>query len=228
MLGSAFGGLVAAGCLTLDGRHGISGWRWLFIVEGAATVGCGLISAAIMPEYPHNARMLTDAERDLAVWRLESEAGAGEAHEDTTAMGGFRLALLDPKIWAMVLCNHLSQAMGSTVNFFPSIVETLGFTQMKSLLLTAPPYLFAAILFYGLSWYSDVSASPEKSNMHLPPTHRCCTANKRCVVTAAQDHHLPHHRGQPGLLATRVHHPAGDGADGRPLLLHDAHAVHRR
>jgi MFS family permease len=32
MLGSAFGGLIAAGCLTLDGRYGVSGWRWLFIV----------------------------------------------------------------------------------------------------------------------------------------------------------------------------------------------------
>lgn len=32
MLGSAFGGFVAAACLTLDGRYGIAGWRWLFIV----------------------------------------------------------------------------------------------------------------------------------------------------------------------------------------------------
>jgi MFS family permease len=32
MVGSAFGGFVAAGCLTLDGRYGIAGWRWLFIV----------------------------------------------------------------------------------------------------------------------------------------------------------------------------------------------------
>ncbi len=31
-LGNAFGGLIAAACLTLDGRYGIAGWRWLFIV----------------------------------------------------------------------------------------------------------------------------------------------------------------------------------------------------
>jgi MFS family permease len=30
--GNAFGGLIAAGLLRLDGVHGIAGWRWLFIV----------------------------------------------------------------------------------------------------------------------------------------------------------------------------------------------------
>ena len=28
----AFGGFVAAACLTLEGKHGLRGWRWLLIV----------------------------------------------------------------------------------------------------------------------------------------------------------------------------------------------------
>lgn len=31
-LGNGFGGLLAAGILKLDGKRGIAGWRWLFIV----------------------------------------------------------------------------------------------------------------------------------------------------------------------------------------------------
>ncbi|KAI1400811.1 major facilitator superfamily domain-containing protein [Hypoxylon fuscum] len=155
MLGSAFGGFVAAACLTLDGRYGISGWRWLFIVEGVATIGCGLISAFIMPEYPHNARLLKPIERDYAVWRLEMEAGAGEAHEDTSTLGGFKLALLDPKVWSLVWCMGMAQALGSVVNFFPTIVQSLGYDKTNTLLLTAPPYILAAILFYFLSYISD-------------------------------------------------------------------------
>ncbi|EPE04637.1 mfs transporter [Ophiostoma piceae UAMH 11346] len=155
MLGSAFGGFLAAACLTLDGHHGIAGWRWLFIVEGACTVGCGLIFSLIMPEYPHNARLLSQTERDLAVWRLENEAGAGEAHDDSTTMSGFKLAILDPKVWALIFCMGMIQAMGSTVNFFPSIVQTLGYGRMITLLLTAPPYIFAAIWFYTFSTISD-------------------------------------------------------------------------
>ncbi|KAK8036097.1 hypothetical protein PG993_008711 [Apiospora rasikravindrae] len=155
MVGSAFGGFVAAACLTLDGRHGIAGWRWLFMVEGVVTVGCGILFALVMPEYPHNARLLSLVERDYAVWRLEKEAGAGEAHENTTTRQGFFLAVKDPKIWALVWCMFMSQAIGSSVNFFPSIVQTLGYGKDEALLLTAPPYLLAALVFVGASWASD-------------------------------------------------------------------------
>ncbi|KAK8123986.1 MFS general substrate transporter [Apiospora kogelbergensis] len=162
-LGSAFGGFVAAACLTLDGRHGIAGWRWLFIVlnvlggnsEGVVTVGCGILFALVMPEYPHNARLLSPVERDYAVWRLEKEAGVGEAHEDTSTRQGFVLALKDPKIWALVWCMFMTQAIGSSGNFFPSIVQTLGYGKNQTLLLTAPPYLFAVLVFIGASWASD-------------------------------------------------------------------------
>lgn len=42
-VGNAFGGLFAAAILQLDGQHGIAGWKWLFIIEGSATVGIGAI-----------------------------------------------------------------------------------------------------------------------------------------------------------------------------------------
>ncbi|KAH8180277.1 major facilitator superfamily protein [Sarocladium implicatum] len=155
MVGNAFGGFVAAACLTLDGKHGIEGWRWLFIVEGVVTIGCGLLFAAVMPEYPHKARILKPIERKYAVWRLEREAGAGEATEEQSTLDSFKQAFLDPKIWALVWCMGMSQAMGSTNNFFPSIVQSLGYNKSNTMLLTAPPMVLAAICCYLVSWYSD-------------------------------------------------------------------------
>lgn len=40
-------------------------------------------------------------------------------------------------------------------NFFPTIVETLGYDTTKTLLLSAPPYMFAAVLSVMNSFHSD-------------------------------------------------------------------------
>lgn len=108
--------------------------------EGAATVGVGLFCVFFLPEYPYNARMLKPVERDLAVWRLEREAGAGEANEDIGTLKGFLLGLKDPKLYVIIFMNMMSQVQGSIANFFPSIVNTLGYGHYETLLLTAPPY----------------------------------------------------------------------------------------
>jgi MFS family permease len=154
-VGNAFGGLFAAGIFQLDGAHGIAGWRWLFIIEGSATIGLAIICALIMPEYPHNSRMLSQNERDLAVWRIESEAGAAEGNENESTLKSFGKALTDPKLILLILCNMLSQAQGSIANYFPTIVASLNYSRTISLLLTAPPYVLAGFVYYGIMWYSD-------------------------------------------------------------------------
>jgi len=154
-VGNAFGGLFAAGIFQLDGAHGIRGWQWLFIIEGAATVGIGVICACLMPEFPHNSRILSPLERDLAVWRIESEAGAAEGTEDESVFKGFYKALMDPKLLLLIFCNMLSQAQGSIANYFPTLVASLNFGSTVSLLLTAPPYILAGAVYYALTWYSD-------------------------------------------------------------------------
>ncbi|CED82120.1 Permease of the major facilitator superfamily [Phaffia rhodozyma] len=153
--GNAFGGLFAAGVLKMDGAAGIAGWRWLFILEGSATVLCGAIFAFLMPEYPHNAKILSPVERDLAVWRIESESGAAEGTEKESVLQGFKLALMDGKLWLLIWMNMMSQCQGSIANFFPTVVQGLGYGRILTLVLTAPPYIFAGFMYFGISYYSD-------------------------------------------------------------------------
>lgn len=159
-LGQALGGFIAAACLTLEGRYGIAGWRWLFIVEGVVTIGLGIVFAIIMPEFPHNSRMLNPQQRDLAVWRLENERGSTEVHEEATAWDGLKAAVSDKKLWLLVWCGGMGQAMGSVFNFFPSIIASLGYPKYESLLLTVPPYVVAMIGYYICSYFSDVRIIP--------------------------------------------------------------------
>jgi hypothetical protein len=122
--------------------------------EGSATVGIGAICCFFLPEYPYNAKLLTPIERQVAVYRLEKEAGAGEGTEDIGTWQGFKIGLkdikvgpslmkndffrADCKVYLMIFCNMMSQAQGSIANFFPSIVKTLGYGTTVTLLLCAP------------------------------------------------------------------------------------------
>jgi MFS family permease len=154
-IGNAFGGLFAAAIMQLDGVHNIAGWQWLFIIEGSATVGFGVICACVMPEFPHNSRILSDVERALAVWRIESEAGAAEGTENESVLKGFVKALSGPKLLLLIFCNMLSQVQGSIANYFPTLIASLNFSSTVSLLMTAPPYILAGIVYYGIMFYSD-------------------------------------------------------------------------
>ena len=49
----AVSGLLAYGIgQGLEGTHGIEAWKWLFIIEGVATIGFGLIVCVLLPGLP--------------------------------------------------------------------------------------------------------------------------------------------------------------------------------
>ena len=44
---------------------------------------------------------------------------------------------------------------GSVTNFFPTVVETLNYGKIETLLLTAPPYVLAMITAFANAWHAD-------------------------------------------------------------------------
>ncbi len=76
-LSSTVMGSLAGWLLGLNGRMGLRGWQWLFLVEGLPPL---LLSAAfywLLPDAPKDARWLTQPER---AW-LEARAGAGRVQQ---------------------------------------------------------------------------------------------------------------------------------------------------
>ncbi|KAF8812453.1 MFS general substrate transporter [Phlegmacium glaucopus] len=70
-LSGAFGGLLATAILKMNGIAGLAGWRWIYILEGIATVIAGFIAAFILPESLDNAPFFTEEERAFAVRRFQ-------------------------------------------------------------------------------------------------------------------------------------------------------------
>lgn len=139
-VGSAFSGLIGAGIQSsLDGARGLESWRWLFIIEGSITVFVALCSLAILPDWPSTTRWLTTTERAVAEWRLIRDAGQVDEDDERWSYG-FKLTFKDWRVYVFCLMLLCIQVSSATSNFFPSVVETLGYTRVKTLLLTAPPY----------------------------------------------------------------------------------------
>lgn len=69
-LSGAFGGLFAFLLLKLDGRAGLEGWRWLYIVEGIISVFIAVLLAVGTPDSYEKAKFLN--EDDKIIMRLRT------------------------------------------------------------------------------------------------------------------------------------------------------------
>ncbi|KAI9640614.1 hypothetical protein NHQ30_010913 [Ciborinia camelliae] len=73
LAGTMFGGFIQTGIhSSLNGTNGMSGWRWLFIIDGLITLPIALYGFLLFPDTPTttSAFYLTPNERDLAITRV--------------------------------------------------------------------------------------------------------------------------------------------------------------
>ncbi|EFQ31585.1 major facilitator superfamily transporter [Colletotrichum graminicola M1.001] len=142
VLSGAFGGLLA-GAITanLHDAHGIAGWRWLFIVEGVATVGVALIAFF----------------RQLASIRIVADgiASGGQSRKRLSHWNAFVAAVADPRTYAFVLLFMLDVGAGTISYFIPTITLTLGYDTVTAQYMTVPVYAVASVCLNIVAWSSD-------------------------------------------------------------------------
>jgi MFS transporter, ACS family, tartrate transporter len=108
-LASVVMGSISAGLLGLDGRGGLQGWQWLFLVQGLPAVLVGLILLNMLPRAPASARWLTDPERNWIQHELAREAaliGAPVRHN-------LRAAISNPMVLLLGAIGLLINAAGA-------------------------------------------------------------------------------------------------------------------
>jgi MFS family permease len=151
-LANMFGGLIAAGVLDgMDGYAGLAGWRWLFIIEAIMTVVVAAGAYFVLPNFPHSTTWLSPEERAYAAWRIERDIGVDE-EVNKGLLHGAKLAVMDYRTWVFVLMQHCILLSQTVTFFFPSVVDTLGYSNTVTLLLTAPVWLATFILNLFVMW----------------------------------------------------------------------------
>lgn len=94
-LSSVVMGSLAGWLLGLNGKLGLSGWQWLFLVEGLPAALFSLVILKMLPDCPAKATWLTVDEK---AW-LESQLKRDSATAHLGHSVGVAQALLSPKVW---------------------------------------------------------------------------------------------------------------------------------
>ncbi|KAI3391063.1 hypothetical protein diail_8068 [Diaporthe ilicicola] len=154
-LGNAFGGLLAIAILQLNGKYGLAGWRWLFLIEGVVTIGLAIIFALILPNSPKDVKGFTRVEKAWVIWTYEQDQGQSDNRSEITATQGLFLALKDAKTWLLLTTVYADFTSAGVTNFFPAVVSTLGYNRTITLALTAPPFVLCCIAMLAVGFHSD-------------------------------------------------------------------------
>ncbi|RUO96207.1 major facilitator superfamily domain-containing protein [Jimgerdemannia flammicorona] len=153
-LAGAFGGVLAYGILQMAGTQGLTGWQWIFILEGLPTVVLAFVTYIYLPDLPETASFLTDDERDLLKRRLAQDAGM--AKETHFSWKQFFDAFRDWKVYlhmAIFIC--MATPLYSLSLFLPSIIREMGYTALTAQLMSAPLYAVACFFSILLAFTSD-------------------------------------------------------------------------
>ncbi|KAL4882689.1 major facilitator superfamily domain-containing protein [Aspergillus karnatakaensis] len=158
ILSGAFGGLIAGGIMdSLDGAHGIRGWRWLFIVEGSATAGCSIIASFLLLDFPATTKRLSDKERELAIQRMAAESML-VATDDQPALShsqALKMSLSNWKTWLFVI-GYMAIVGSSTLSYFyPTLVSGLGYTGHMAQYMVIPIYAAAFVVTAIIGYIAD-------------------------------------------------------------------------
>ncbi len=147
------GGLIAGVLLNLH-WFGVSGWRWLLIVEGIPAVIGGIVTVFYLTDRPKDARWLNAEERAWIAGELEREKAAGISDE--------------PRVSLARACANWTAVSLVTGYFFinitayglflwlPKIVQRLAdLTIWQVSLLASLPHLCAIPVMFLSGWNAD-------------------------------------------------------------------------
>ena len=146
-------GSVLAGWLLTIKWFGITGWRWLFVVEGIPPVVVGIVALFYLTDRPAQAGWLSEAERNWILHELEAENAAKKKVRSYTVWQ----ALTDRRVLMLIVPYFLAH-IGAQASIFwiPAFIKRLsGLPASRVALLVALPGLLGILGMLLNGWHSD-------------------------------------------------------------------------
>ncbi|RDW84473.1 hypothetical protein BP6252_02063 [Coleophoma cylindrospora] len=159
------GSFIAAGVFKMSGTCGLSGWRWLFIIDGAFTVLVGVLFVLFLPKSPLHTRPLCGfrcldmfSERDRQI--LHNRVLLDDPHKNIDLADiSFRRViqtLLNYRLWGHFAINIIALTpKGGLQLYSPTIIKKLGFSTLKANALSSVSNYGVIVLALMVAWASD-------------------------------------------------------------------------
>lgn len=151
-LAGIVGSPISGALLGLNGK-GLSGWQWMFLMEGTPAILLGVIVYWALSDNPREATWLRGDEREWLLARLALEQQAEAALEKSN----FWQVLISPRIWMLSMVYFgVSTTMYGVTLWLPSVIRSLsGLSYFLTGLVSALPFLATAIVMVLVGMRSD-------------------------------------------------------------------------
>jgi len=146
------GSPVSGALLGLNGK-GLSGWQWMFLMEGVPAI---LLGAAVFWALADNPREASWLKGDERAWLLEKLAREQQA-APILGKGSFWEVLVSPRIWLLsVVYFGVSTTMYGVTLWLPSVIRSLsGLSYFLTGVVSALPFLVTAVVMVLVGMRSD-------------------------------------------------------------------------
>lgn len=152
-IANAFSGLLSFGVFQIK-THYLESWRYLFLIEGGASVLFSGVAYWYLPRSAAQARFLSPEEKELAFHRVQVDSSSvvGEKFNLKDSLGIFRY----PSTYAFLAIEVcLGVPLQSVSLFLPQIVSALKYSTVKTNLYTVAPNVTGAVMLLILAFSSD-------------------------------------------------------------------------
>ncbi|KAH6988092.1 major facilitator superfamily domain-containing protein [Ilyonectria sp. MPI-CAGE-AT-0026] len=155
-IAGSIGGLLAYGIGQMDGVQGMSGWRWIMILEGLPSIVLGVATFFLLPNDPDSAYFLNENEKKLMVARFRRYYGDTESAQQFSKKDMIG-AFTDWKVYMFCIGQFgVDTMLYGFSTFLPTIINGLGkWTTAEVQLLTIPCYFLGAVTYMSTAYLSD-------------------------------------------------------------------------
>ncbi|KAJ7647854.1 MFS general substrate transporter [Roridomyces roridus] len=157
-VGQACSGFMQAAIYNnLDGKSGLAGWRWLYVICGIMSLPVAFTALFLLPDYPSNCKVwyITEEERQMA---LQRSANVGRVElSGVLTWEKFKPIFKSWRLYTLVVAYIWYGASCQANSYFGIYLKAMGYSVSQRNILPAAANLLSAATVFLYGFGSDIT-----------------------------------------------------------------------